>query len=367
MTRKKAFVIGLGLIGGSLAKTLMMKQDVVVTGYDVHEKTVHDAIKLGVIHRGEASIAEGAKDADLILLAAPVRGILLTLEELAAVPMKTDAIVTDVGSAKRLITEKARMTIANKAMFIGGHPMAGSHKSGVWAASGDLFENAFYFLTPEPDTPVEHIKALKDWLSGTRAKVLELDPIAHDRIVGVISHFPHLVAAGLVHHLKAFPDGGFNVSRLAAGGFRDITRIASSDPALWQDIVSNNRDVLLALFDSWDEVMQGIKERLKMDDQTGIWQFFNEAKTFRDGFPAKQKGAIPASNDLYLDMPDRPGEISRVTGIIGQAGINIINLNVIELRENVAGVLMISFQKPEDRDLALALLSENGYTTYLSD
>ncbi|MGV3488093.1 MAG: prephenate dehydrogenase [Tuberibacillus sp.] len=363
----KVFIIGLGLIGGSLARAIRREHDVIITAYDVDVDALEWAEKMGVIDHKAASIEEGAKDADFIILASPVGAVLSNLEELGRVQMKADVIITDAASAKKMVNEKAKKAVGDQYVFIGGHPMAGSHKNGVAASDADLFENAFYFLTPDNDVPQQALTYLQDLLKGTRAKFLTLDPETHDDIVGVLSHFPHIVAAALVHHLKGFNAGGMNISQFAAGGFRDITRIASSDPTLWQDIVLHNKDVLLELFHSWDDVMNNVRQQLETGDIDGINRFFYEAKTFRDQFPIKQKGAIPSTNDLYIDLLDRPGEIAKVTALIGDAGISITNIQVIEWREAISGVLRVSFRTAEDRERASLELAANGYRTYLNE
>ncbi|WEG11363.1 prephenate dehydrogenase [Pullulanibacillus sp. KACC 23026] len=361
------FICGLGLIGGSLIKAMQNSSDQFrVTAYDANPLAVEKGKELGIVHEKGSSIEDGAKDADIIILASPVGAILEAIDRLSHVSLKPNVIITDVGSTKTQIAERAKARLSHVA-FIGGHPMAGSHKSGVEAATPDLFENAYYFLTPLDHVPAERLEQLKAWLSATRAKLLVVDPEKHDEMVGVISHFPHIVAAALVHHLRNRPEDGFDLPSFAAGGFRDITRIASSDPILWQDITLNNREVLLSLFESWEEVMNQVKMDLLNEDNQGIKSFFEVAKAFRDQFPVKKKGAIPSSNDLYLDIADHPGELGRVATLVGEAGLNLMNLNIIELRETISGVLHLSFQTERDRDLAIPLLESNGYHTYLND
>ncbi len=361
------FICGLGLIGGSLLKAMHTTEDALhVTAYDQNPNALEFALNIGLIQAVAESVEEGAREADLIILAAPVSVIMDIIERLKDVPLKPDVIITDVGSTKTQIAQKAAECLSH-VTFIGGHPMAGSHKNGVMASSEDLFENAFYFLAPLDHVKDESVEQLKTWLKGTRAKVFKVDPHKHDEMVGVISHFPHIVAAALVHHLKDQPEDGFDLSRFAAGGFRDITRIASSDPILWQDITLNNREVLLDLFHTWESVMAQVKADLMENDAQAIHDFYKEAKEFRDQFPVKKKGAIPSSNDLYIDISDHPGELGKVATLIGQEGLNLTNLNIIELRETISGVLHLSFQTEEERDLAIPLLEKHGYHTYLND
>ncbi|GGH78946.1 prephenate dehydrogenase [Pullulanibacillus pueri] len=368
MNKSKVFVIGLGLIGGSLAKALKGNETLYITGFDPKKETMEAALDLGVIDRAEPDIPTGASEADLIILSAPISGILDTLDVLAKVTLKPGVIITDTGSTKRVIRDKANQVLGSEACYIGGHPMAGSHKSGVFASKADLFENAFYFITPEDGEDKAKIRQLEEWLSATRAKMMTIDPETHDQVVGIISHFPHIVASALVHQLNRNPaNKELDLPRLAAGGFRDITRIASSDPYLWQDITMHNHDVLLKLFDDWEQVLHTIKQQLVQHDSTSVYSFFEKAKNIRDQFPVKKTGILPPSFDLYLDIPDEPCEISKVTGIIGKANISIININVIELRESVSGVLRLFFQSESARDQAMRLLKDHHYNTYLID
>ncbi len=155
------------------------------------------------------------------------------------------------GVQKGTVVEAAKHLLERGVTFIGGHPMAGSHKSGAAAAKPLLFENAFYLLTPSENCKSEAVEQLKEWLKGTRANFLIVSPHTHDLLTGVISHFPHIVAAGLVKQAEKYNQENELVSRLAAGGFRDITRIASSSPEMWRDILLHNRDILLHLMDDW--------------------------------------------------------------------------------------------------------------------
>jgi len=368
MKKSKLFVIGLGLIGGSLAKVFREHTNTTIVGFDLVQTTCDRALELGVVETIAPSISKGAEDADLILLAVPVSGIMEIINELATLPLKSNVIITDTGSTKGGIHDQALRVFGSKVCYIGGHPMAGSHKSGVTAARSDLFENTFYFITPPKGTPPEQIDRLKAWLMPTHAKVMLIDPKVHDEVVGVISHFPQIIASGLVHQLHLNPmNEAFDLPRLSAGGFRDITRIASSDPTMWQDIVMNNKAVLIKLFDDWERVMMNMKQSLLAQDADAIYRFFEEAKIIRDQFPIKKSGILSPSYDLYLEITDRPNEISRVTGIIGQAGITIININVIELRGNVSGVLRLFFQSDTSRDEAIELLRAHHYHTYMNE
>ena len=156
--------------------------------------------------------------------------------------------------------------------------MAGSHKSGVAAAKDFLFENAFYILTPSGSAGKEAVASLKDLLKGTNAKFVEMSPAEHDAVTSVISHFPHIVAASLVHQTVKFEDQYPLVKRFAAGGFRDITRIASSSPAMWRDILLHNKDKILERFDEWKQELDRIQSFVENEDADGLFEFFGKPR-----------------------------------------------------------------------------------------
>lgn len=361
-------IAGLGLIGGSIAESIRFAHpDVKIIGFDRNKGTMEEGVRRHIINDSAENFRESAAAADIIVLAAPVSAIISMIEELGSAELKPGTIVTDVGSTKRLVKLQADYYLKGRCHFIGGHPMAGSHKSGVSAARADLFENAYYFLIAEKDQEEVPMRKLEDLLSGTHAKFFRVTPETHDQIVGLISHFPHLIASALVHHLENHPIQGINLRLLAAGGFRDITRIASSDPTMWTDTIMSNRDDLLELLDEWTRSMEQLKNLLMEGNEPSIHAFFRRAKLFRDGFPKKEKGAIPGYYDLFIDVPDKPDMISTVTGYIGRAGINLTNIEIIEARENILGVMRLTFQNADQRDKAQSILLQNGYHTYLND
>ncbi len=367
MTKKRVFVIGLGLIGGSIALAIKREHDVDIVGFDINEHQVKMAITLKVIDEEAISIETGVKDADLIILATPVTKTEQLLEEMVAYDLKQGAIITDVGSTKQRIVKKAMCLMEKEVTFIGGHPMAGSHKSGVEAAREHLFENAFYILTPPENANINKVIQLQNWLKGTKAKFIEITAKQHDQLAGAISHFPHIVAASLVHQVAKIGDNNPLVTRLAAGGFRDITRIASSNPVMWRDILLHNKDSLLSLLETWQEEMDYVKKMIIESDNENIQRYFSEAKHFRDGLPVHNKGAIPSFYDLYVDVPDHPGVISDVTGILARQNISITNIRIIETREDIMGALRLSFRSEQDRMDGKQCLEVELYETYIME
>lgn len=368
MDDKRVLIIGLGLIGGSIALAIKKKHnDATIVGYDVDENQAKLAKSLDIIDEAASSLEEGVKDASLIIIAIPVIETEKMIEKLASLPLKENVLITDVGSTKAEIVKKSAVFKDKNAVFIGGHPMAGSHKTGVMASKAHLFENAFYILTPEKDCQRKYVEKLKDWLKGTNATFIEMSPAEHDKLVGMISHFPHIIAASLVQQLAKADDNDFNISRFAAGGFRDITRIASSSPVMWRDILLRNKDVLLRLLDRWEEEMKYVRNILENSDGEKIYEYFATAKKYRDSLPERSKGAIPSFYDLYVDIEDYPGVIAHVTGILGGRDISITNIRIIETREDIMGVLRLSFRSEEERQKAKQLLEDYRYETYILD
>jgi prephenate dehydrogenase len=356
----RVLIIGLGLIGGSLAMCIKEKHpESELIGYDLDRNQLHLAKMLGVIDRPAESIEAEAPDADLIVLATPVMTAGSIIETLSALRLKNEVIVTDTGSTKGYIAQKAAALAEKGIAFIGGHPMAGSHKSGMAAAKKILFENAFYLLAPASNVRNSTVDRLKVWLSGTKARFLDVSPEEHDYLTGVVSHFPHIIAASLVHQAARADKEKPLVNRLAAGGFRDITRIASSNPRMWRDIMLQNRDVMISLLSDWQDEMERVKKLMLAEDEDHIFEFFDSAKKYRDGLPINDKGAIPSFYDLFVDIPDYPGVISEITGYLAEERISITNIRIIEAREDIYGVLVISFQTPEDRKRAMECIRKN--------
>ncbi|MBP2241370.1 prephenate dehydrogenase [Cytobacillus eiseniae] len=349
----RVFIIGLGLIGGSLALCVKNQhKDAVIIGFDVNREQARLAKMLTIIDDIAETIESGAEHADLVLIATPVKETERILQLLAKTKLQPHVIISDAGSTKEQIVNQSNLLKERGIAFIGGHPMAGSHKSGVTAAKSILFENAFYILTPEEHIHEQQLLQLQDWLAGTKAKFLIMTPEEHDYLTGVISHFPHIVAASLVHQAERKSETQKLVPRLAAGGFRDVTRIASSSPEMWRDILLHNKAVLLHLFTDWQHEMKRIENMLQSENGEEILAYFAQAKQFRDELPKKQRGAIPAFYDLFVDVPDYPGVISEISGILAHEEISITNIRILETREEIYGVLVISFQTDEDRERA---------------
>ncbi|MGA9288331.1 MAG: prephenate dehydrogenase [Anaerobacillus sp.] len=365
---KNVAVIGLGLIGGSIALAIKEgHENAFITGYDVNQNQLDLAKALRVVDQTASSLEEAVQSADFVIIAAPVVQTEEILEQLSKITLKSDCIISDVGSTKHSIVSHARAILNPSVTFIGGHPMAGSHKTGVTAAKSHLFENAFYILTPDDSVNQDQLDALMNLLSKTNATFVELEAEEHDYLVGLISHFPHILAASLVNFVSERNNNQrYNVARFAAGGFRDITRIASASPVMWRDILLRNKTVLLEMTEDLKLELNRIQSYIENEDGDRIFDYFADAKDFRDGLPVRSRGAIPAFYDLFLDVQDQPGVIAAVTQKLAAENISITNIRIIETREDIMGVLRVSFRTEHDRDKAKLVLDQD-FDTYVDD
>ena len=359
MTR--VLIHGLGLIGSSLALAIRDAQpQVTIVGSDRLAATLTYAKQHQLVDEVTDDFSTAAIQADVIILAGPVSVIRDDLAILATLPLKTTVLITDVGSTKQTVLAAAKPLQTRGFTFIGGHPMAGSHKSGVTAGRADLFENAFYFLVPglAPQAAVTQLQAL---LVATKAKWLTVTPSQHDRLVGQLSHVPHVVAAALVNQTQtALADSPMGL-RLAAGGFKSLTRIASSDPTMWTAILLNNPTVVVAQLQAFMATLTAVTTAIETGDGARLKTFFTAAKTTRDHLGPERLGSLPNFYDVFLTIPDRPGAIAGVTQLLAQAQLSLVNIHILEIREEVDGVLQLTFGNAATHDAAIALLAAANY------
>ncbi|MEB3103810.1 prephenate dehydrogenase [Ferviditalea candida] len=356
----KIAIFGVGLIGGSLALCLKETPGVRIVGHSGNPKSVEKYLKRNVVDEATTSMEEAVKDADFIFLCLPVGLLEDYLLKISALPLKPGCIISDVGSTKQSIMACADRLKLKDVHFIGGHPMAGKEKSGVEAATSHLFENAYYVLTPAADTPEEAYGKLSELLSRTKAQIIRMEPALHDDIVGAVSHLPHIIAVALVNQVAQYNESNGLYRLLAAGGFRDITRIASSEPIIWRDILIHNRDVLLKLLQDWNGHIERFIQLLEAGDGPGIEREFLDANRFRGELPERRKGMITSMYDVYVDVPDKPGIIGKITTQLGNHRINLSNIHILENRLDAPGVLRLTFREEEDMNRALKVLQELG-------
>jgi prephenate dehydrogenase len=345
------YIIGLGLIGGSLGLALKQSdRPVRILGHDTDKSAVARALAIGAIDK-EAPIHIGVTESDLIILCSPLSSYVSLL--LAMRPyLHPGCVITDTGSTKQAVMTMFEELLPDFVWGIGGHPMAGSEIQGINGADRYLFENAVYVLAPPANIPNEVISELTSLLELTGARIKVMSPDRHDEIVATISHIPHIAAASLVN----LTNGDNETLMMAAGGFRDITRIASSNSGLWEDILLSNRGKLEGMLTGFIAHLQEFKEALAQEDIEVIREKLEDARNIRNRIPGIRKGLLPNFCDIICIVPDRPGIIGEIGALLGSRGINIVDIEILRAREGDGGTMRLGLPQLEDANQAVILL-----------
>ncbi|SFA75771.1 prephenate dehydrogenase [Acetitomaculum ruminis DSM 5522] len=351
--------VGLGLIGGSIAKAIRkVYGNAFINAFDISRESLEAALSDKTVNHATDKIDDSFYGCDYIFLCASVKTNTTYLDEIKKYLTK-DTILTDVGSVKNNIhayIQKAGLSD----YFIGGHPMAGAEKSGYKNSKAHLIENAYYVISPEKNTSHEKIEKYSDFIKSLGAIPIVLDYRDHDHITGTISHLPHIIAAGLVNYVKKNDDSREMMRTLAAGGFKDMTRIASSSADMWKQICLANKDNILNVMDSFMDELKDIRKIIEDSDIIKLEEFFSNAREYRNSMPIKG-GAFSKAYEIYVDLVDQAGAIAPIATILGINGINIKNIGIINNREFIDGVLRIEFESEKDLDDASKLLSSYNY------
>lgn len=355
----KVTIIGIGLIGGSLGMAIKNKKCAKsVIGVDLGQEILDLALELEAIEEGLTDVIKGVQDADLVLLAAPI-GTSMKILDVIAPHLKVGCLVTDVGSTKVEIIKKAAQVLPPGVFFLGGHPMAGSEQAGIKGADQYLFENAVYILTPDNNLPEEPVASFRNLCEIIGAKVIEMSAEKHDFLVAGISHLPHIVAATLVNTIGKVQENNPEILALAAGGFRDTTRIASGHPLMWRDICTTNKGQIMSLIKSFKETLNEMEEKILQGDDVGIEEELTRARKIRSSIPAKMKGYLPVLYEITIFVPDRPGIIGQVAAMLGYEGININDIEILRVKEGEGGSIRLGFGTPEEQSMALEIFKRN--------
>lgn len=358
MAFKQVGFIGFGLIGGSIAQK-MKQNDPSIKIYATasHLDTVTNAYKMGLIENQELLNLSDFKDCDYIFLCAPVQKNIAYLTKLKNI-IKPSCIITDVGSTKSEIHHEV-IRLDMEKNFIGGHPMTGSEKTGILSANSSILENAYYIMTPTTKTTDIQLNEFRSFILSLGSIPMVLDYEAHDFATGSISHLPHMIAFSLVNLVKKLDDDNETMKTIAAGGFRDITRIASSSPVMWQNICASNKEKLLTLMDCYIKELSLVRHMIDSDDNKLLLEYFESAKDYRDSFALQNRRAL--IHEIYLDLDDEAGAIATIATILASSSISIKNIGIIHNREFEEGVLHIEFYDEEAKILAETILKDKNY------
>lgn len=341
---RRATIVGTGLIGCSIGLALRQR-DWRVTGTDVDESRVRRALELGAIDEVGSD-----PDAELTFVCTPVSSV----AEAARAACGRGGVVTDVGGVKAPV-----VAAVDHRRFVGGHPMAGSEQEGADGARRDLFEGTTWVLTPVATTDDDAFALVRSVVATLGADVLSLAPERHDELVAQVSHVPHLTAAALMTLAADRAREHSALLRLAAGGFRDMTRIAAGHPAIWPDICVENRDAIAIGLDRLMETLGHVRDLVLAEDRSGLLSALEEARVARSSLPTRL--ARPEELvEMRMSVPDRPGVLSDITHALGENDVNIEDLEIAHSVEGGRGVLVIVVAAASS-PLAGEVLADLGY------
>lgn len=363
MEIKTVGFVGLGLIGGSIAKAIKaFHPEIQIMAYMRTTDTLIEAANEGTVDIACTAVDGQFSACDCIFLCAPVSTNADYLESLKPV-IKEDCILTDVGSTKTDIHERV-IELGLEKHFIGGHPMAGSEKTGYANAKPHLIENAYYIITPSARVPKETVDVFVPFIASLKALPLVLDYRQHDFITASVSHLPHLIASSLVNLVHQLDGEEELMKRIAAGGFKDITRIASSSPEMWQQICITNKSNLIRVLDCYVEQLTAVREQLEKEDADSLYRFFEASRDYRNSIPDSSSGPIKKMYAFYCDMVDEAGGIAALATILAAGGISLKNIGIIHNREFEEAVLKVELYDEDSYKKAVELLRKYRYTIY---
>ncbi len=349
-------ILGLGLIGGSLGLSWKAQRpDVERIGYDRDAGTCRRAVERGAVDESVDTLEAAVAGADLVVLATPPAAMLRLMAEMSPY-LAPGALVTDVGSVKQVVAGQAEEVLPAGSCYVGGHPMAGSEKNGIDHADPFLFQNATYILCPPPgygDERFAHEHApLLDLIRATGAQILLMNAARHDRIAAAVSHLPQLLAVVLAQMAGDLHEDDPAVLDLAAGGFRDMTRIASSPFDLWHEVLVANHSAVLDVLAQFAARLGRLRGRLAAEDLGALQTAFDEAHHAREQIPRHTKGYLYPLSDLYVYAEDRPGTLARLTQAVYDAGVNLKDLELLNIPEATGGAFRAGFADPADAQAA---------------
>ena len=350
-------------MGGSLGLALKSaRPELSVCGWDA-PGSLEMAIQRGAIDRAATSLANCVEGADLVVLATPLSATIQIIDDLSGV-LGPDTWLHDLCSLKGPVAERVQESLGH-ARFLGGHPMTGSEKAGIRFADAALYENATYVLCADVDMPRDpSFDAVLDVLGATGALLLEIDAEVHDRIAAHVSHVPQLLSVLLVNLADAAKQRDPEVLRLAAGGFRDMTRIAGSPFPMWEDILAANGEEVASALRTFRTLLEELLSDLDQQAFPKIGARFHQAEQTRDFIPSDGKGFLKPLADVFVFTADRPGALVALTSALYEAELSIKDIELLRIRENRGGTFRLGFDTSDEAVQAIAVLTEAGFTAY---
>lgn len=358
---RRIAVVGFGLVGASFAAAVRAAYpDTRVLAVDIDERTLAEAVERGWATDGalpddpafERFVGDGC---DLVVLATPVGAAERYFEDLARWDYR--GIVTDTASTKARITALAERVLPHPENFVPGHPMAGSEVNGIEGARPDLFKGAHWILCPDADTPAEHFPRLHELVTSIGARVIALPREDHDEAVAVVSHVPHIMASSLVQLASRHADDQQALMRLAAGGFKDSTRIAAGSPELWCGIAFDNKDALSDGLDEIRGIIGAFADALASDDRASLTALLADAAAARRALPAAWVPSTERLLEVRIPMEDRPGVVAEVTTVTSSVGCNIQSIEIDHVTEDSAVLSLVLTDEGDIGQLSAQLIN----------
>ena len=356
-------IIGCGLMGGSLGLALKSARPALfVCGWDT-PGSLEMARQRGAIDREAEDLADCVRGADLVVLATPLSATMQIIDDLAGI-LEPRTWLHDLCSVKGTVAEQVQRSLGHD-RFLGGHPMTGSEKAGIRFADTALYENATYVLCPHDGMPRDQsFESVLDILGATGALLLEMDATVHDRIAAHVSHVPQLLSVLLVNLADRAKQQDPEVLRLAAGGFRDMTRIAGSPFPMWEDILAANGEEVTVALRSFRELLDNLLSDLDQQAFPAIGALFHQAEQTRDFIPSDGKGFLKPLADVFVFTADRPGALVALTTALYDADLSIKDIELLRIRENRGGTFRLGFDTSNEAVQAISVLTEAGFTAY---
>jgi prephenate dehydrogenase len=349
-------IIGVGLIGGSVGLAARARLDGIseIVGFDPGVGVLDEAIKLEVIDRAAGSVEEAAKGADLVILASPVASLVENAQKALGV-VGENSVVTDVGSTKREI-----VAAIDDPRFIGGHPIAGAETSGVEHAREDLFEDSTWFVTPTPRTTGLGLERLMRFAKNLGAQPHAVDAEAHDKLLADISHLPHVLANALVTQAAGSINSEDGSISVVGPSFRDATRVAGANSAIWRDIYLSNHDALVPAIDSVIDRLQTFRDAIKSGDGDEIVRLNEQARADREALLERDLVGEDVF-ELRVSVPNQPGVLANITLALGKAGVNIVDMALYPAVDMRSGAISLWVPGEDAAQRTEALISELGF------
>ncbi len=352
------------MMGGSLALAARERARVdEVVGFDADPAALQTALRQGVITETATTAAEAAAYADLAVVSTPVRSIPALVEE-CAIAEPRPRLISDMGSTKSAIIHS--LSPAARSLFIGGHPICGAADSGVRYARADLFEGATYFLCTTGAAFPKLYEMLQSFILDLGGRPTHIEALAHDRIMAVVSHLPHVVANILMEHAGEFRVGGKRALHCVGSSFKDLTRVAGANPPMWRDIFLENREALADALSLLKRELDDFSTHLEAGDESSIAQAIQKAASFREELLEYEDITPQTLYRVTVRIPDQPGVLSQVMTALGDARINVEDLTLHHVSRSVGGDLVLFIAGEEVAETAGALLDGLGFPTVVS-